>query len=70
MREDNECFTDNSQFNRCVACKNCVFRAKTYADGRPIPEEKRYVCGFCQIYNIKPTEIALYEGECKYKAEG
>ncbi len=69
MRDENECLTDNSQFNRCVACKNCVHRAKTYDDGRPIPEEERYECGFCQIYRDKPTDVYFYEGDCKYKTE-
>lgn len=69
MRDENECLTDNSKFNRCVVCKNCVLRAKTFADGRPIPEEERYECGFCQIYKHKPTNIQLYEADCHYKAE-
>lgn len=69
MIDENEWFTDNSQFNRCVACKNCVLRAKTYKDGRPIPEKDRYECGFCQVYKSKPIEIELEEADCKYKTE-
>ena len=69
MNKENECLTDNSQFNRNVACKNCVLRPKEYLNGKPIPEEDRYNCGFCQIYKEKPIDIALHEADCKYKTE-
>ena len=69
MLGEKECLTDNSLFNRCVACKKCIYRAKKYKDGRTIPEEERYECGFCQIYVIKPGDIELYEADCKYRTE-
>lgn len=70
MRDEDECLTDNSLFNHCVACKDCMLRAKTYKDGRPIPEDRRYKCGFCQVYLDKPTEVYFYEADCKYKTKG
>lgn len=68
MFDPNEKFTDNSKFNRCVACKDCKFVAKNFKDGSPIPNGTGYKAGFCEKYTFaKPVRIELYEADCRYK---
>lgn len=72
MMEKDECFTDNSKFNRCVACKNCIYSKRFYKKGGGgdlIPGDRPYESGSCQIYYGKPTDVYFYEADCKYRKE-
>jgi len=71
MFDPNEKFTDNSKFNRCVACKGCKFVAKTYKDGSSIPaDEESYKFGFCEKYDfLKPDGVELDEADCPSREE-
>lgn len=62
-RWDEEVLTDNTQFENCKQCKNCI-----YQDGGT-PFSNHYTKSSCQRYpypKFKPIEVINNKGDCVY----
>lgn len=62
-RYADEVLTDNTQFDKCRQCKDCIFRD----DGTVY--SSHYQKGCCRIYpypQFKPLEIVMNKAECEY----